>query len=167
MRSAGAAIATNPRSRAGACAIAWRFRNRTTPRRSSTRAKEITRAGASNSSWTPWAESRSEGATVCLPPPDVSACSASPLRRTPRSATFSTYSKLWLRLRGASLHEFGTRRDQGLAASPDAGRGQNLGARASARQWRHGGMLLFGSFLAWLSSIASPSRGVATSEPLE
>jgi hypothetical protein len=28
-------------------------------------------------------------------------------------------------------------------------------------------MLLFGSFLAWLSSIASPSRGVATSEPLE
>jgi NADPH:quinone reductase-like Zn-dependent oxidoreductase len=42
MRSAGAAIATNPRSRAGACAIAWRFRNRTTPRRSSRRAREIT-----------------------------------------------------------------------------------------------------------------------------
>jgi hypothetical protein len=40
MRSAGAAIATNPRSRAGACAIAWRFRNRTTPRRSSTRERD-------------------------------------------------------------------------------------------------------------------------------
>ena len=41
-----------------------------------------------------------------------------------------------VRLRGAGLHESGAKQDQGLAASPDAGLDQNLGARASARQWR-------------------------------
>ena len=73
-----------------------------------------------------------------------------------------------VRFRGAGLHEPGAQQNQGLAASPDAGLDQNLGARASAGQWRRRrDAAVRGRFSLGPYSTASPSRNAATSERRE